>query len=172
MIQELLREMVASGAPFNNVVVLANAYQKQALTDLYGYAPESRNVGGLNIKQIETDFGMLGVVFDPQMPTDEIYLAEMSVCSPVFCPSEGQLIRDVRSPRPPLRRADSCTPRSVLTSGRRNIREKSMASRTGPDEMPELWEGIRPPEGGKQKPVACLAPFNIVIEITSGNSNS
>lgn len=95
MIQELLRKMAASGAPFQNVVVLANAYQKQAITDLYGYAPESRNVGGLNIKQIETDFGMLGVVFDPFMPTDEIYLAEMSVCSPVFCPSEGQLIRDV-----------------------------------------------------------------------------
>lgn len=95
MIQELLREMATNGSLFNNVVAFANAYQKQAITDLYGYAPESRNVGGLNIKQIETDFGMLGVVFDPFMPTDEIYLVEMSVCSPVFCPSEGQLIRDV-----------------------------------------------------------------------------
>lgn len=95
MIQELLREMATNGALFNNVVLLANAYQKQAITDLYGYAPESRNVGGLNIKQIETDFGMIGVVYDPFMPTDEIYFTEMSVCSPVFCPSEGQLIRDV-----------------------------------------------------------------------------
>jgi hypothetical protein len=95
MIQELLREMATNGSIFQNVVVFANAYQKQAITDLYGYAPESRNVGGLNIKQIETDFGMLGVVFDPFMPTDEIYLVEMSVCTPVFCPSEGQLIRDV-----------------------------------------------------------------------------
>ena len=61
--------------------------RKQAITDLYGYAPESRNVGGLNIKQIETDFGMVGVVFDPFMPTDEIYLAEMSVCRPCSVPS-------------------------------------------------------------------------------------
>lgn len=95
MIQELLREMATNGSLFNNVVVFANAYQKQALTDLYGYAPESRNVGGLNIKQIETDFGMLGVVFDPFMPAGEVYFVEMSACSPVFCPSEGQLIRDV-----------------------------------------------------------------------------
>jgi hypothetical protein len=95
MIQELLRELAASGALFQNMVVFANAYQKQAITDLYGYAPESRNVGGLNIKQIETDFGMLGVVFDPFMPTTELYFVEMSVCTPVFCPSEGQLIRDV-----------------------------------------------------------------------------
>ena len=95
MIQELVREMATNGSPFQNVVAFANAYQKQALTDIYAYAPESRNVGGVNIKQIETDFGMIGVVFDPFMPTDEIYFVEMSVCAPVFCPSEGQLIRDV-----------------------------------------------------------------------------
>jgi len=84
--------MAATGAIFENVVILANAFQKQKLSDIYGFAPEDRNVGGVNIKQIETDFGMVGIVFDPHMPTDEIYAVEISVCSPVFTPFEGQLM--------------------------------------------------------------------------------
>jgi hypothetical protein len=95
MIQELVREMATNGAQFENVVMFCNAFQKQAVTDLYAYAPEDRNVGGVNIKQIETDFGMLGVVFDPFMTTTEIALAEMTVCSPVFCPYEGRIISDI-----------------------------------------------------------------------------
>ena len=88
----MFAEMAATGAIFENVVILANAFQKQKLSDIYGFAPEDRNVGGVNIKQIETDFGMVGIVFDPQMPTDEIYAVEVSVCSPVFTPFEGQLM--------------------------------------------------------------------------------
>ena len=88
----MFAEMAATGAPFENVVILANAFQKQKLSDIYGFAPEDRNVGGVNIKQIETDFGMVGIASDPQMPTDEVYAVEISVCSPVFTPFEGQLM--------------------------------------------------------------------------------
>lgn len=95
MIKELMLEMTASGAQFMNMVLFCNGYQKQALTELYGYAPEDRNVGGMNIQQIETDFAKLGVVYDPYMPTDKILIADMSVIAPVFCPSAGQVIRDV-----------------------------------------------------------------------------
>jgi hypothetical protein len=95
MIQELLREMATNGAVFNNMALLCNAYQKQALTDLYGYAPEDRNIGGVAVKQIETDFCMLAPMWAPYMPTDEIYIVEMSVCAPVFCPYEGQIIANI-----------------------------------------------------------------------------
>lgn len=95
MIQELLREMAANGAIFQNMAILCNAYQKQVLTDLFGYAPEDRNIGGVNVKQIETDFCMLAPMWAPYMPTDEIYIVDMSVCAPVFCLYEGQLIADV-----------------------------------------------------------------------------
>lgn len=94
MIQELMLEMATNGAQFGNMVLLCNGYQKQAITDIYGYAPEDRNVGGTNVQQIYTDFAQLGVVYDPFMPTDTILIADMSVVSPVFCPSEGQIIRD------------------------------------------------------------------------------
>jgi len=86
MIDELLREMAAAGAGFNNMVMFVNAFQKQRLTDLFGYAPEDRNVGGMNIKQIETDFCMLGVVWAPKMVSTKVLIADLSVCRPVFCP--------------------------------------------------------------------------------------
>jgi len=92
MIQELLRDMATNGSQFVNPVIFVNAFQKQALSDIYGYAPTDRNVGGVNIKQIETDFAMLGVVYAPQMTTSVLQIADMSVCSPVFVPYEGQAV--------------------------------------------------------------------------------
>ena len=93
-IKALLLEMVANGAQFQNMVLFCNGYQKQALSDLYGYAPESINVGGVNIESIYTDFAKIGVVYAPYMPTDDILIADLSVCSPVFCPVDGRIIVD------------------------------------------------------------------------------
>jgi len=97
LIDELLREMATNGAEFENMVLLCNGFQKQKLSDLFGYAPEDRNVGGVNIKQIETDFCQLGVVWAPQMPAGTILVADMAKVSPVFCPYEGQVIADVET---------------------------------------------------------------------------
>ena len=89
-VDQLLRTMWTNGAPFRNPVIFCNAFQKQAITALYGYAPESRNVGGLNIRQIETDFAVLGIVIDRHMPNDTILVADLSVCAPVFLAIPGK----------------------------------------------------------------------------------
>ena len=94
LIKELLLEMAASGALFQNMVLFCGGYQKQAISDLYGYAPEDRLVGGVNVQSIYTDFAQIGVVYDPYMPADDILIADMSVISPVFCPYQGQIIVD------------------------------------------------------------------------------
>ena len=86
LVDELLREMAASGAEFGNMVVFCNAFQKQKISDIYGYAPMDRNVGGYNIKQVETDFTELGVVWAPHVPAATLLIADLSVCSPVFLP--------------------------------------------------------------------------------------
>jgi len=86
LVDTLLRTMAANGAEFINPVIFCNAFQKQKLSDIYGYAPESRNVGGLNINQIETDFAILGVVWAPNVPTSTLLIADLSICSPVFLP--------------------------------------------------------------------------------------
>lgn len=94
LIDQLLRTMAAAGSVFVNPVILANGFQKQKISDIYGYAPEDRSVGGVNIKQIETDFAQVGVVYAPNMPTDEIYIVDVSVCRPIFVPIRGELIKD------------------------------------------------------------------------------
>jgi hypothetical protein len=86
LIDQLLRTMANNGAEFVNPVVFVNAYQKQKISDIYGYAPEDRNVGGFNIKQVETDFAILGIVWAPNVPTSTLLISDLSVCSPVFLP--------------------------------------------------------------------------------------
>lgn len=86
LVNELIRTMAATGSEFINPVIFCNAYQKQKLSEVYGYAPDSRNVGGLNINQIETDFAVLGVVWAPNVPTSTLLIADLAVCNPVFLP--------------------------------------------------------------------------------------
>lgn len=90
MIDELLRSMASNGAVFNMPVIFVNAYQKQRISNIYGFAPDHRNYGGVNIQTIETDFAIMGVVYAPYMPTDELMIADVSVCSPVFVPVPGK----------------------------------------------------------------------------------
>jgi len=86
LIDQLLRTMAGNGAEFLNPVVFCNAFQKQKISDIYGYAPEDRNVGGYNIKQVETDFCILGIVWAPNVPAATLLIADLAVCSPVFLP--------------------------------------------------------------------------------------
>ena len=91
MMQELFLDMFTAGAMLLNPVIFVNGYQKQALSDIYGYAPEDRNVGGVNIKVIETDFGNIGVAPAHRFMTASVLLVvDMAVVSPVFQPVPGK----------------------------------------------------------------------------------
>ena len=91
MLQELWREMFDAGAMFMNPVLICGGYQKQAISDIYGYAPESRNVGGVNIQQIETDFGNIGVMPAHRFAVStSILCVDMGLLAPVFQPVPGK----------------------------------------------------------------------------------
>lgn len=90
LVDYLLRTMYANGARFQNVIIFCNAFQKQMLSNIYGYSPMDRNVGGINIKQIETDFGNLGIQLDANVPAATIGFYEMSYLAPVFQPVPGK----------------------------------------------------------------------------------
>jgi len=94
LLKELWREMFTNGAIFQNMVIFCGAFQKEAISELYGYAPEDRVIGGLNIKQIMTDYGNIAVA-DPHhfMPAATLLCAEMSVIDLVFqsVPEKGNL---------------------------------------------------------------------------------
>lgn len=90
LIDELLRTMAAAGAVFDNMVLLCNAFQMQQISDIYGYAPMDRTVGGVAVKTILTDFTTLSVVYDPFIPTDDIAFVDVAHCAPVFQPVPGK----------------------------------------------------------------------------------
>lgn len=86
LINTLIRSMASNGSQFMNPVLFCNAFQKQQITEIFGYAPQDRNVGGMDINVIETDFAKLGVVWAPNVPTSTILIADLAVCSPVYLP--------------------------------------------------------------------------------------
>lgn len=90
LLKSLFKTMYDNGAIFSNMVIWVNSFQKQAISEIYGYAPQDRNVGGINIKQIETDFGNIGIALNRFMPQDSLLAAEMSVVKPVFQPVPGK----------------------------------------------------------------------------------
>jgi len=93
MMQTLFLDMFNAGAPFSNLILYVGGALKQRISAIYGYAPEDRNVGGVNIKQIETDFGNIGVVTSRFAPANTLLAIEMSVVAPVFqiVPGKGLL---------------------------------------------------------------------------------
>jgi hypothetical protein len=89
-IDNLIRSMVDNGAPLRNVVVLVQSFNKQRFSNVYGYAPESRTVGGVNIQQVLTDFAPLGIVYERQLPASTVQLVDVSVCKPRFLTIPGK----------------------------------------------------------------------------------
>lgn len=87
MMNALFKKMYDNGAIFKELVLYTNSAQKQIITSLYTIAPQSRNVGGSNIQQIETDFGNIGIALNRFMPQDAVLATELSVMAPVFQPT-------------------------------------------------------------------------------------
>jgi hypothetical protein len=89
-INELLRTMAGNGAQFTNMVLFANAFNVQKISDIYGFAPMDRTVGGVAVSTILTEFCRLSVVYEPQVPAATVLIADMSVVRPVFNPVPGK----------------------------------------------------------------------------------
>lgn len=104
MLQQIFREMADNGAYFSNMVMFLPAYQKQALSELFSqqlagsavYLPSQRNVGGVNISELETDFCRLGVCWNRFMPADSILIVDVAHVAPVFqaVPGKGVLFEE------------------------------------------------------------------------------
>lgn len=75
--------------------VITGSAQKLALTSAYtaaGYVLKSLdgNLGGVNVTQIDTDFGRLNIMLDRMMPQDTIAIVSMDQCAPVFLEVPGK----------------------------------------------------------------------------------
>lgn len=98
MLKAIYKAMADAGAAFGNMVAFCNSYQKQAITALYesqlGYnTPAARNIGGMNVTEIENDFFKMGICYDPFMPAGTVLIADVAALAPVFqdVPGKGVL---------------------------------------------------------------------------------
>jgi len=74
--------------------ILVGSRQKRSLSTAYAkafgqYQESSRNVGGINLKTIETDFGTFNVMLDRWMPADAFGVASLEQLAPVFLRGEN-----------------------------------------------------------------------------------
>ncbi len=86
----LVKDMADNGAVFRNPVVFVNSFQKQQMTAAFTYAPESRNVGGVNLQMLETDFAEFGVIYNRHVPAATLLVADLAFCIPVFLDIPGK----------------------------------------------------------------------------------
>lgn len=93
-IDATLKLMADNGAPFEQPVLFANAANKQLISGFYSnslaLAPRDRNIGGVNINTIETDFCEMGVVYERHIPATQVFLIDMNFCKPVFLDIPGK----------------------------------------------------------------------------------
>lgn len=75
---------------------IVNSSQKRALTKAYANAYgktapiRSEKIGGVNVTQIENDFGVLNIMLDRHVPQDAIILASLDQLRPVFLNIPGK----------------------------------------------------------------------------------
>lgn len=77
--------------------IACNSSQKRNLTATYAaaYAKSdplagTRNVGGVNLTTIETDFGTLNIMLDRQLPQDALAIVSLEQLAPFFLEIEGK----------------------------------------------------------------------------------
>jgi len=77
--------------------LMCNATIKRSLTKLFitdaNYREVSRNVGGVNVTTIETDFGTLNIMLNRRMPTSTLAFTHLAECQPIMLliPGKGFL---------------------------------------------------------------------------------
>ncbi|PKW15933.1 SU10 major capsid protein [Saccharopolyspora spinosa] len=74
--------------------LICNAYQKRQLTKAFisdrNYQEQTRNVGGVSLQTIETDFGRLNIMLNRYMPADTVVVASLDELTPVFLRVPGR----------------------------------------------------------------------------------
>ena len=90
-----------AGADFTDMVLVCSPAVKQYLSTIYASQagfnlPDSRNVGGVNLQTIETDFGPLRILLDRFMPAGVLLGADISCIRPVEqdVPDKGNFFRE------------------------------------------------------------------------------
>lgn len=79
--------------------LMVNSFQKQQLSAIYlvnGRLETSRDVGGVSVTQIVSDFGPINVMVNRYMPADQVAFTHLGACKPKFLliPNKGFLFME------------------------------------------------------------------------------
>lgn len=74
--------------------LMSNSTLKRALTKIFvtdkNYREVTRNVGGVSVQTIETDFGILNIMLNRYMPSGALSVVSLNECAPRFLPIPGK----------------------------------------------------------------------------------
>lgn len=74
--------------------LMVNASLKRALTAAFvtdkNYQEQTRDVGGVHVQTIETDFGRCNIMLNRHMPADKLVVVSLEECAPVFLEIPGK----------------------------------------------------------------------------------
>lgn len=93
---DLLQQVWSNGGiqEADAATIMVNAWQKRRLTGQFvtaaNYQEQTRNVGGVNVQTIETDFGRLNVMLNRFVPADTVIVASLDQCAPRFLEVPGK----------------------------------------------------------------------------------
>lgn len=93
MLRSLFKSIYDNGGRVNGAIILVNSFQKGAISDLYANGmstPASRTVAGINVTDIVTDFGNVGVALAPSMPQGSLLIFNPEVCHAIEQPTPGK----------------------------------------------------------------------------------
>lgn len=96
MVLDLLQKVWESGRiqVSETTTLMCGATQRRALTNEFitkkNYREESRNVGGVSVDTIITDFGRLNVMLNRYMPADVVQVVSLDQCAPVLLETPGK----------------------------------------------------------------------------------
>ncbi len=99
VINDLSKKLYDNGAPMQNVLIMVNSlgklelgqsYSQDTTGGAYGLQPRDRNVFGVNITDVVTEFGTFAIVLNRHLNQNTVLMLEMGCLSPRFLPIPGK----------------------------------------------------------------------------------
>lgn len=96
MVLDLMQSIWTAGGIMESetATLVCNAYQKRQLTNIFitqkNYREQSRNIAGVRVTTIETDFGTVNIMLNRHFPTDQVAILSLDELAPRFLPIPGK----------------------------------------------------------------------------------
>jgi hypothetical protein len=89
MVRQVMDAMFAAGANFTNMAIVGAGNYISDLNALYGFAPQSVDVGGVMLRQIYTTYCPVALIPTTAAPANTLLFVDLAKCQPVVMPHKG-----------------------------------------------------------------------------------